>query len=63
MARHGETRLRSSGAEDRGDAAERPRKHEKDRVFDSTPSRIRTYDLRIRSPLLYPAELWAHAVL
>ena len=25
----------------------------------STPSRIRTYDLRIRSPLLYPAELWA----
>ena len=26
---------------------------------DSTPSRIRTCDLRIRSPLLYPAELWA----
>ena len=25
----------------------------------STPSRIRTYDLRIRSPLLYPTELWA----
>ena len=25
----------------------------------NTPSRIRTYDLRIRSPLLYPAELWA----
>lgn len=25
------------------------------------PSRIRTYDLRIRSPLLYPAELWAHS--
>ena len=25
----------------------------------STPSRIRTCDLRIRSPLLYPAELWA----
>ncbi len=24
------------------------------------PSRIRTYDLRIRNPLLYPAELWAH---
>ena len=23
------------------------------------PSRIRTYDLWIRSPLLYPAELWA----
>ena len=27
--------------------------------FSSTPSRIRTCDLRIRSPLLYPAELWA----
>ena len=26
-----------------------------------TPGRIRTYDLRIRSPLLYPAELQAHA--
>ncbi len=26
---------------------------------ESTPSRIRTCDLRIRSPLLYPAELWA----
>ncbi len=25
------------------------------------PSRIRTCDLRIRSPLLYPAELWAHS--
>lgn len=25
----------------------------------NTPSRIRTYDLRIRSPLLYPTELWA----
>ena len=25
----------------------------------STPRRIRTSDLRIRSPLLYPAELWA----
>jgi hypothetical protein len=24
------------------------------------PNRIRTYDLRIRNPLLYPAELWAH---
>jgi hypothetical protein len=36
---------------------------EKGRVFDSTPSRIRTCDLRIRSPLLYPTELWAHAVL
>ena len=31
-------------------------------VFGSTPSRIRTYDLRIRSPLLYPAELWAREV-
>ena len=26
---------------------------------ESTPSRIRTCDLRIRSPLLYPTELWA----
>jgi hypothetical protein len=25
----------------------------------NTPSRIRTCDLRIRSPLLYPTELWA----
>ncbi len=25
-----------------------------------TPGRIRTCDLRIRSPLLYPAELQAH---
>ena len=24
------------------------------------PNRIRTCDLRIRSPLLYPSELWAH---
>lgn len=29
--------------------------------FFGTPKRIRTSDLRIRSPLLYPAELWAHA--
>ena len=29
----------------------------------STPDRIRTYDLRIRSALLYPAELRAHIVL
>ena len=28
-------------------------------VPGSTPRRIRTFDLRIRSPLLYPAELWA----
>ena len=28
-------------------------------VSESTPSRIRTCDLRIRSPLLYPTELWA----
>ena len=27
----------------------------------SAPGRIRTCDLRIRSPLLYPAELWARA--
>ena len=26
------------------------------------PDRIRTYDLRIRSPLLYPAELRAHVL-
>ena len=30
-----------------------------ERFSGSTPSRIRTCDLRIRSPLLYPAELWA----
>ncbi len=29
-------------------------------VLYGTPGRIRTYDLRIRSPLLYPAELQAH---
>ena len=28
--------------------------------FAGAPSRIRTCDLRIRSPLLYPTELWAH---
>ncbi len=28
--------------------------------FGGTPGRIRTCDLRIRSPLLYPAELQAH---
>ena len=26
------------------------------------PSKIRTCDLRIRSPTLYPAELWAHII-
>ena len=28
--------------------------------LSSTPGRIRTYDLRIRSPTLYPAELRVH---
>ncbi len=28
-------------------------------AFSGTPGRIRTCDLRIRSPLLYPAELQA----
>ena len=28
--------------------------------FPGAPGRIRTPDLRIRSPLLYPAELQAH---
>lgn len=27
------------------------------------PRRIRTFDLWIRSPLLYPAELWAQNVI
>ena len=31
--------------------------------FDGTPGRIRTCDLRIRSPTLYPAELRAHLKL
>ena len=31
-------------------------------VIYGTPGRIRTYDLRIRSPLLYPAELQAHKI-
>ena len=26
----------------------------------STPSRIRTYNLRFRRPMLYPVELWVH---
>jgi hypothetical protein len=34
-------------------AAARPHSG-RETVCDSTPSRIRTYDLRIRSPLLYP---------
>ena len=29
-------------------------------TVDGTPGRIRTCDLRIRSPLLYPTELQAH---
>ena len=29
-------------------------------IIDGTPGRIRTCDLRIRSPLLYPTELQAH---
>ncbi len=33
--------------------------HESRKGKQSTPGRIRTYDLRIRSPLLYPAELRA----
>ena len=30
--------------------------------FAGTPRRIRTFDLRIRSPTLYPAELWAQDI-
>jgi hypothetical protein len=30
--------------------------------FSGAPKRIRTSDLRIRSPALYPAELWAHKI-
>ena len=29
-------------------------------LYTGTPDRIRTYDPRIRSPLLYPTELLAH---
>ena len=29
-------------------------------VYNGTPNRIRTYDPRLRRPMLYPAELWAH---
>lgn len=32
---------------------------EKTSQTESTPRRIRTSDRRIRSPMLYPAELWA----
>ena len=35
------------------------RKNSKSLDFSGTPGRIRTCDLRIRSPLLYPAELQA----
>src|SRR5882724_12301703 len=31
-----------------------------DKGRGGAPSKIRTCDLRIRSPTLYPAELWAH---
>ena len=31
-------------------------------LYNGTPDRTRTCDLRIRSPLLYPAELQAHFV-
>ena len=27
---------------------------------NGTPNRIRTYDPRLRRPMLYPAELWVH---
>ena len=30
------------------------------KVLGGVPSRIRTCDLRIRSPSLYPSELWGH---
>ena len=36
-------------------------KLEKKRLLDGAPDAIRTRDLRIRSPLLYPAELQARA--
>ena len=36
-----------------------PLKHKVRAELAGAPSRIRTYDLWIRSPLLYPAELWA----
>nr|DAF23464.1 MAG TPA: hypothetical protein [Caudoviricetes sp.] len=29
-------------------------------IINGTPYRIRTYDLRLRRPLLYPTELRAH---
>ena len=31
--------------------------------FFGTPGRIRTYDLRLRKPTLYPAELQVHMIL
>ena len=48
--------IRSDWADTSNDATPAAAKH-----FLSTPSRIRTCDLRIRSPLLYPAELWAQS--
>ena len=32
-------------------------------LFTGAPSRIRTCDIRIRSPTLYPAEPWALIML
>ena len=32
-------------------------------IDNGTPDRIRTYDPRLRRPLLYPAELRAHVVI
>ncbi len=34
-----------------------------DKALSGTPGTTRTYDLRIRSPLLYPAELQARRIL
>ena len=36
-----------------------PHKGDLSSLFSNTPREIRTPDLRIRSPALYPAELWA----
>ena len=33
------------------------------KYLSGTPNRIRTYDLRFRKPLLYPAELWMHFLI
>ena len=32
-------------------------------AWGSTPDRTRTYNLRIRSPLLYPIELQVHVII